>query len=192
MSIALRNKVITASIENPALVARVKQRMNEVFIQLRGITGKMIFPEDIEPLVFFKESRTAGYVWRQKYGVRVFLNWPLLKANEQDFMVDTIPHEIAHLFQDILAPAERTHGPIWQKLMRRMGLNPERTHSCDTTEARRDKQLFTYVCACKKHYVSKIIHNKIQRYRQIRRCKLCHKSIAYLGAPATVATLETF
>jgi SprT protein len=91
----------------------------------------------------------------------------------------TIPHEVAHIFQRAVSPYERSHGPIWQSLMRKIGLQPIRCHSYDTTVSARYES-FTYICTCRKHHISKIVHNKILKGKQYK-CKSCKSYITLLG-----------
>ena len=154
-------------------------KIEESIERLSQVTGKSLQLAPVEPLVFFNQSRTGGYVWPRRYGNRVFLNWPLFKANTEDYLLRTIPHEVAHLFQSLVAPKERAHGPVWQSLMRKIGLQPIRCHSYDTTISAR-YETYTYICTCQKHRVSKIIHNKMLK-GQKRRCRSCKSYITFLG-----------
>jgi SprT protein len=176
MNITIKNKVTP---NDSHLVALAMEKIEESFDLLNRVTGKQLTLASNEPLVFFNQSRTGGYVWPNRYGNRVFLNWPLFKANTEDYLNQTIPHEVAHLFQRVLAPNERSHGPIWQRLMRKIGLQPRRCHSYDTTISARYES-FTYICTCTKHRISKIVHNKILKGKQYK-CKSCKSDITFLG-----------
>lgn len=175
-TVALKNKVRNFDTE---LFNLAMQRILECFALFNQITGKNLRPADSEPLVFFDSSRTGGYVWPNRFGNRVFLNWTLFKENTEDYLRQTIPHEVAHIFQRNISSSERSHGPIWQGLMRKAGLRPDRCHTYDTTRSSR-YEVFTYICKCQKHRVSKVIHNKMRR-GQIRKCKNCRSEVVFLG-----------
>ena len=177
MRVELKNKNITLAFRNRALVERVKNRVAECIAKFNAITGANIELENDEPIVFFEKSRTAGYVWPNKYGNRVFLNAPLLETNEEDYMRETIPHEVAHIFQTKLKASDPVHGPFWRGLMRSIGIAPQRLHNYDVSVA---VKTFKYVCSCRKFDVSKILHRKMQN-GQIRRCKSCRKNLVFLG-----------
>jgi SprT protein len=176
MSIILKNKVTP---HDSNLVAFAMNKIEESVDRLNQATGIDLRLATNEPLVFFNQSRTAGYVWPSRYSNRIFLNWPLFQANTEDFCNRTIPHEVAHLFQNFLKPTDSKHGPVWKSLMRKIGLEPTRCHSYDTTICARDES-FTYICTCRKHRISKIIHNKMIKGQQ-RRCKHCRTYVTYLG-----------
>jgi len=144
--------------------------------KFNAATGINLKLETEEPFVFFNKSRLGGYVWPHKYNNRVFLNGPLFLANKEKYHNETIPHEVAHLFQNVLYPKDSTHGIGWQKLMRLVGLSPKRCHNYDITVA---VVTFKYICACRKHEVSKVIHNKMVR-GQRRICCKCRSTLVKL------------
>jgi SprT protein len=156
------------------------QKIRECFALFNQITGKNLQIPDSDALVFFNQSRVGGYVCPARYGNRVFLNWPLFKANTESYLNQTIPHEVAHIFQRSISSTERSHGPIWQGLMRKIGLRPDRCHNYDTTVSAR-YETYTYICKCQKHKVSKIIHNKMLK-GQKRTCRACKDTVIYIGS----------
>lgn len=176
MTITIKNKVLP---DDANLVALAMERIQECFHLLNEATGKNLTPSQNEPLVFFNKSRTGGYVWPSRYGNRVFLNWNLFKENTEDYLRQTIPHEVAHIFQRAISNTDRSHGPIWKSLMRKIGLQPQRCHNYDTTTAAR-YEMFTYICNCQKHRVSKVIHNKMLK-GQTRTCRRCKSKVVYIG-----------
>jgi len=109
-------------------------------------------------LIWFHNLFSFGaYVIPEDYGNRVFLNWPMFLANKSIYFSDVIPHEVAHLFQHVLAPKEAPHGPCWQSLMRELGLAPDVL--LDFKEEIRDYQtVYVYDCACQHHILSRRQH----------------------------------
>jgi predicted SprT family Zn-dependent metalloprotease len=78
----------------------------------------------------------AGYAY---YGQnKVKFNPILLHENETDFLEDTVPHELAHLFSVELygIMQGRGHGHNWKYVMQRLGVTPKRCHDYDTENAR--------------------------------------------------------
>lgn len=129
---------------------------------------------------FFNKSKTAGYVFSGDNSI-VYLNLELLKKNSEYFANDTIPHEVAHLFAYRLNKREAHHGKTWKKIMQNVfGLEPKRCHDLDTTGVGRDTQSFKYICACKKHIVGKIRHNKMEKGAKYR-CASCYKTLTFLS-----------
>ena len=72
---------------------------------------------------------TAGRAWLGQW--RIQLNEQLCKENTEDFMSDTIPHEVAHLVAYKVF-GDDGHGDGWRSVMRALGLNPSRCHDYDT------------------------------------------------------------
>ena len=72
---------------------------------------------------------TAGRAWLQQW--RIQLNEQLCKENTEDFMNDTIPHEVAHLVAYKVF-GDDGHGEGWRSVMRALGLNPTRCHDYNT------------------------------------------------------------
>lgn len=78
---------------------------------------------------------TAGKAY---YGqALVKLNPILFHENTEDFIKNTIPHEIAHLLAvSIYGWSGRGHGPVWKDVMRKLGCNPARCHNYDVENAK--------------------------------------------------------
>lgn len=183
----IRNEVLMSEAvkQNPELVKRVLDRVRECFqIGNSKLPDIHCAPDPHKMVVFFEKSRLGGYVW-EKYGTKVFLNWPLLLNNEESYMTDTIPHEVCHLFANAILKKsgrrETSHGPVWKKTMRSVfGLAPIRCHQMDTSTARRDKETVRYICTCMKHDLSKIVHNRIKNGRNYR-CRRCGSILTQLN-----------
>ena len=173
MKIQLRNKNISIFFNHPELVAKAVESIRFWFDKFNGITGLNLSMENDEPVVFFQSSRVGGYVWPRKYNNRVFLNAPLFIANVEEYLNDTIPHEVAHIFQLAINPPSADHGPERKRLMRLASKDPTRCHRYDITVA---VKTYRYICSCKKWNVSKILHNKMQR-GQRRICNSCRKNL---------------
>lgn len=105
---------------------------------------------------------TAGLADFRRNHVR--LNAVLLMENTQLFITDTIPHEVAHLVCRNLHGAEvASHGPEWQRVMRRFGIAPKRTHAMDTKNAV-TSVVYEFKCACVKPH--EIKEARAKRYKR--------------------------
>lgn len=118
-----------------------------------------------DPLVLFDlRGRAAGQV---RYGIRepwvIRYNPVLMRANAADFLVTTVPHEVAHLIAYAKYGARiRPHGPEWQSVMHLFGVVPERCHRYDLSDVPgRSLRQFDYHCTCRDHRLSSIRHNRI-------------------------------
>jgi SprT protein len=134
------------------------------------------------PVVQFDlKGTTAG----QAFGsMRIRLNEGLMVDHWDDFMNDTIPHEVAHCVVNFIWGSDvrmtRTgrvrrvsHGPAWKKVMRAFGVEPTRCHDMDVSkvrQARRTKTKYEYQCSCcgSKIPVGPKYHKDIQNGRKMR------------------------
>lgn len=111
------------------------------------------------------------------------LNLQLLTENIEDFLRQTIPHEIAHLVvgwqNRNKRQRPRPHGQEWQAVMQDcFGLEPIRCHAYETTAARIVKRPFLYHCRCREHRLTSIMHNRISgRYQAL--CKTCRTPLKF-------------
>ena len=107
-------------------------------------------------VVYQKRGTTAGTANYRTWTID--LNPVLLVENLDDFIEDTVPHELAHLVTNMVYPhahkrvygqKRSPHGSEWQSVMRVLGANPSRCHSYDTSNARtRTKASYDYKCNC--------------------------------------------
>lgn len=150
------------------------------------------------PVVKFDvRGRVAGYA-EGTHTVR--FNPVLFMENQAEYFGETIAHEVAHCIDTAngdnrsegvridrrgrIRRAKRSiHGDSWKFIMRRVfGVEPERTHCMDTTNAAvRTKTKYEYRCtSCKKSlFVSSVRHNKQRRHalnnpgKSFYTCKSC-------------------
>jgi len=139
------------------------------------------------PKVIFKRNgTTAGYARRDLSYLMFQLD--LAEANKEDFINQTVPHEVAHSVQFELYPRSSPHGREWKYIMRYvMGISPDRCHDYDvsvTNVKRQTRHLYT--CGCGKEFnLSTTKHNRIQRGYQKRVCLSCRGilSLKKIGNP---------
>jgi len=111
-------------------------------------------------------------------------NQKLLEENREDFIRQTIPHEVAHLVVNWQARKRRQrprpHGPEWQAVMRDcFALEPRRCHSYATTAARVVLRNFVYSCGCREHHLTGIMHRKISTHT-LALCKQCRGPLRFI------------
>lgn len=101
---------------------------------------------DFPDIDYSLRGSVAGYANYWKWQMRI--NRPLMRDNVQDFINDTIPHELAHLIAfKIYGPKIKPHGPEWKFVCRKLGYEPNRCHTLKTTPARIHKK-YIYTCDC--------------------------------------------
>jgi SprT protein len=134
---------------------------------------------------FSLRGRCAGQARIEPSGQTCLrINCQLLIENRDDFLNNTIPHEVAHLVVNWpyrnrrLRP--RPHGPEWQAVMKDcFGLKPVRCHNYQTTPARVVHRPFLYACSCREHRLTSIIHKRITRSSQAF-CKACRTPLTFV------------
>ena len=109
------------------------------------------------------------------YNNSITLNGVLFKENFDEYMSDTIPHEVAHIVCDKRHGLIRTtqggissHGKEWKAIMVAFGCEPSRCHTLDTTRVKRKMRKFSYFCpdclACMP--MSAVCHNRATKGRE--------------------------
>jgi len=116
---------------------------------------------------FDKRGTCGGTAWYAM--MELNFNAGLMVDNWDEFINQVIPHEVAHLLKDHKYGHGRghnsAHGINWQRVMRALGVNPDRTHSMDVSKVAKPKKKYIYVCTGGKKEVvlSSVRHNKMQR-----------------------------
>lgn len=138
---------------------------------------------------FSLRGRCAGQAKINRSGeTSLRINQQLLKENFEDFMINTIPHEVAHLVVNWQSrnnrQRPRPHGPEWQAVMQDcFNLEPRRCHDYQTSPARIVPRAFLYSCSCREHHLTSIMHNKISRSYQAL-CKVCRTPLKFVAQQA--------
>lgn len=105
---------------------------------------------------------------------RLRFNQQLLLENQQDFIQQVVPHEVAHLVAwQLFGRRIRPHGPEWRRIMEEVfKQQARRTHTFEVRQAA--GQCFVYHCGCvgHEHHLTIRRHNKIGR-GQGYLCRLC-------------------
>jgi SprT protein len=100
---------------------------------------KMDFPT---PLISFNlRGSCAGQAWANAYVDGKYVdfymkfNIQIAEAHMGEFMVNTVPHEVAHIVSYCLYGTNgKGHGREWQTIMRSFGLEPTRCHNYDMSK----------------------------------------------------------
>ena len=112
-------------------------------------------------------------------------NLAMLLKYGQEFITDTVVHEVAHLVTRALCRNKgrriRPHGPEWAKVMRRLGGQPKRTHNFTVPPARRTRT-FPYRCNCREWPLGPKRHALAQSGRGKYRCPRCHGPLRFADA----------
>lgn len=112
---------------------------------------------------------------------RLRFNKILYQENQQAFLAEVVPHEVAHLIAwQVYGLQIRPHGKEWQQIMQAVfSLEPKRTHSFDIKRAAKLGYKYTCCCAEKQHALTVRRHNKILQ-GQGYICLACKSPLRFL------------
>nr|WP_113868231.1 SprT family zinc-dependent metalloprotease [Brenneria salicis]NMN90447.1 SprT protein [Brenneria salicis ATCC 15712 = DSM 30166]RLM30000.1 SprT family protein [Brenneria salicis ATCC 15712 = DSM 30166] len=130
-----------------------------------------------EPTVSYQQrGTTAGSAWLQHWEIR--LNPLLLQENQQAFIDEVVPHELAHLLVFARFGKVPPHGKEWRWMMEHVLQVPaRRTHRFAVQSMQ--GQTFSYQCDCRHHELTVRRHNRVQRGETEYRCRYCGKILRF-------------
>ena len=158
---------------NPTRTAIINRAL-EVFELYNSLLPRDTINPRLITIDFTLRSRTAGSAcWEKR---RLNFNLILAADNLDEFLAQTVPHEIAHLYQTKIYPDSKPHGNEWKRVMRLGGFNPIRTHSYKTETPKRSVRTYPYTCACKNliHHLGARRHASAVNGTRFYRCRICH------------------
>lgn len=96
----------------------------------------------------------------------------LLLENQQAFIDEVVPHELAHLLVWKHFGRVAPHGKEWKWMMESVLDVPAlRTHRFELDSVR--KNTFPYRCQCQQHQLTVRRHNRVMRGEATYRCVRC-------------------
>ena len=137
-------------------------------LQLANQRLERYYPEP--KLVYQQRGTAAGTAWLQHWEIR--LNPVLLMENQQAFIDEVVPHELAHLLVWKYYGRVAPHGKEWKWMMESvLGVPAERTHKFETASV--SSRSFPYRCGCRQHQLTVRRHNRVVRGESEYRCVEC-------------------
>lgn len=111
-------------------------------------TCQQVFGRTFEVSVHMNNrlTSTAGRAFYETG--RLEFSTKLYAANEEQFLLDTVVHEFAHVVSWELF-ATRGHDANWKSVMNTLGATPSRCHSYAVQK--RETKTYAYQCACRVH-----------------------------------------
>lgn len=124
-----------------------------------------------------QRGRIAGAALLQKNVIK--LQPSLFEQNQDYFISDVIPHELAHLVVYQHFGRVKPHGNEWRYVMRDvLGVAPKVTHSLDVKKA--GVKMFDYQCHCGIVQLTTIRHNRVVHQQQKYICRRCEHTLIRL------------
>lgn len=132
-----------------AIVNRVYAKIAECI----GIAERNFNRKFAPPTIRYDlRGQWGGWAMHSKWTVN--FNSVLLMENTEDFINQTVPHEVAHLIDVEVHGCQRkgykriVHGPTWKSVMALFGCDPHRCHNYNTMNSGvRTKSKYHYKCS---------------------------------------------
>lgn len=128
-------------------------------------------------LAFNLRGMAAAVAYPARNAIRI--NHHLLEQNSEDFLRNTVPHEVSHLLAYRLHGRRiRPHGTEWATIMRGVyGLQPLRCHHYDVRPSL--TATYLYRCGCHEgHTLGTRRHNNALRGRHYY-CRRCRQPLVF-------------
>lgn len=110
---------------------------------------------------------------------RLSFNPILLMENWDDFVLEVIPHEVAHFVAGtVWGEKIQTHGGEWLAVMKQFGVEPRTSYDFSTVNAETKQEgRQIYGCQCHVQFVSASVHEEMQH--EPRKCNVCEGTIRH-------------
>ncbi|WP_372522528.1 SprT-like domain-containing protein [Sulfuricaulis sp.] len=135
-------------------------------------------------LAFNLRGMAAAVAYPARNAIRI--NRRLLDQNAEDFLLNTIPHEVSHLIAyRVHGQGIAPHGAEWAAIMREVyGLKPLRCHNYDVCSGL--TAAYWYRCGCDAgHTFTTRRHNNARRGR-LYLCRRCRQPLRFSHREAPV------
>ncbi|EJR0220844.1 SprT family zinc-dependent metalloprotease [Raoultella planticola] len=150
-----------------AIQQAIMRSLREKLAQANLRLGRQ-YPEP--SLAYQQRGTSAGTAWLEKNEIR--LNPVLLLENQQAFIDEVVPHELAHLLVWKHFGRVAPHGKEWKWMMESvLGVAARRTHRFELDSVRQNT--FPYRCQCQQHQLTVRRHNRVVRGEATYRCVRC-------------------
>jgi SprT protein len=142
------------------------QAILDKIAELKTVAEQKGYPLPPLAVKFDLKGAASGQAFRKNGQCVVRFNLAIAKENIEEFLVRTVPHELAHILQFIHRPRVRPHGPEWQSFCRILiGKTIPRCHSYEVAHLKRkvERKKYLYSCGCRTIHLSSVKHGRIQK-----------------------------
>lgn len=115
---------------------------------------------------------------------QIRLSLPLWPFASQEERRQVVLHELAHIIASRRIGMCAGHGPIWKRVMREMGISPDRCHRVvnPNRPRRRHRGYSVFTCGCREHILGPQRSKKAIQGSARYVCKFCRMPLRYLRA----------
>ncbi|SQI45094.1 SprT-like family [Serratia plymuthica] len=100
--------------------------------------------------------------------------------NQQPFIDEVVPHELAHLLVFRQFGRVPPHGREWRQMMESVLRVPaSRTHQFEIASVQ--SKTFPYLCRCQQHQLTVRRHNRVLRGESEYRCRQCGEKLRFIA-----------
>lgn len=169
-----------AAMNKPRIPIALQQAVMRCLREKLQLARQHFAVEFPEPSIVYQQRGTsAGTAWLQSWEIR--LNPVLLLENQQPFIDEVVPHELAHLLVFRQFGRVAPHGREWRWMMESVLLTPaSRTHRFETASVQ--SKTFPYRCGCGQHQLTIRRHNRVLRGESEYRCRRCGEKLKFLAS----------
>lgn len=163
--------IILKAMKTPRLPIALQQAVMRSLRQSLARANQALKTDYPEPALLYQQRGTAaGTAWLAAWEIRI--NPVLLLENQQAFIDEVVPHELAHLLVWKQFGRVAPHGKEWKWMMEQvLGVPARRTHQFEIASVR--SKTFAYRCQCQQHQLTVRRHNRVVRKESEYRCVHC-------------------
>ena len=148
---------------------KIQKKLNEL-VQL---AEKLFYPGKFGDITFKMNSRLTSTAGRAFYD-RGYMDFStsLYEANREEFLIDTVPHEFAHMV------AFRVYGSVghdnsWRYVAKQLGGITNRCHTYQVAQ-RKQAKTHQFKCACSVHEFTPQRYAWVKKGKQYK-CNTCNQ-----------------
>jgi len=161
-------------------IKQVKKVFEPYFLKAKELYG---FNSNIDFKIDLKGYSTIGQcIWRDKKNFTIRLHLLLLEKYGDSYLHDVLPHELAHAVVYCLYKNRvKAHGKEWKRILKSFTLVDSKV-KYEVLQKIRESKRYRYGCKCKDkvHFISTILHNKIEKKSATYLCKVCKDTICLI------------
>lgn len=141
------------------------------------------------PIHWNLKGMVAGQFCSRYGGCFFKVNVELARANMDDYLRQTVPHEFAHYIvrksfnHEYFYNRPTAHGHEWKSVMVKVfSLAPKRCHNYDVSQVAQRRGRYEYTCGCKTFKLGPVRHFRLRRDPKHYWCPRCNGYLTFVKA----------